>query len=345
MESNRPQIVPDIEADSKIESLVDQKVSGRKFEVVLGGGGIKGFGHIGLLKAIEEKEIGVESFTGISIGSLIATMYVNGYQPDEINEILCAELNVVISTVGLEDLNWNVRKWVTVSSALFSPYLTLWNFEKILRSLTLKYHLRPQTNLRIVASNLFSGHPVIFEGEDYDLPAALAASCAFPFVVKPVILDKAKELTNRSANVLELPGDFRQKFGRILEKPSELSDKVTKILLGRSILIDGGIHHPHPGHFCKGPAIISKLGFARQLPNESLSPAEYMCHVLELIGSSVLDNIYRDPSEHIVVPVGMPDVGILSFALPMAKCQDMVAYGYDQAEKYLAGTHQDKSVA
>ena len=81
------------------------------------------------------------------------------------------------------------------------------------------------------------------------------------------------------------------------------------------------------------------------MPNEHLSPAEYMCHVLELMGSSVLDNIYRDPSEHIVVPVGMPDVGILSFALPMAKCQAMVAYGYDQAEKYLAVEYQDKSVA
>ena len=70
-----------------------------------------------------------------------------------------------------------------------------------------------------------------------------------------------------------------------------------------------------------------------------------MCHVLELIGSSVLDNVYRDPSEHIVVPVGMPDVGILSFALPLAKCQSMVAYGYDQAQRFLPAATQGKSVA
>ena len=82
------------------------------------------------------------------------------------------------------------------------------------------------------------------------------------------------------------------------------------------------------------------------MPAEKLTPAEYMCHLLEVMGSQVLAKTYRDPTEHIVVPVGMPDVAILSFALPKAKCEEMVTYGYEQAQIYLdTAERNDKSVA
>ena len=242
----------------------------KNFEVVLGGGGIKGFGHIGLLKALEEKKIHVEHFTGISIGSIISTLYVNGMTPDQISDLLCSELNIVVKTAGLADLSWDIRSWATVSTSFLSPYSTLWNFEKILRTLVKKYDLKPKPNLRIVASNLLDRQPVIFEGTDYDLPRALAASCAFPLVIKPVVLETTFDKKTQN-KIIDLAKHF-------------------KLFNERKILIDGGIHHPHPGHFCKGPAIISKLGFATKLPAEKLVPAEYMCPMLELIGSSVLDS-------------------------------------------------------
>jgi NTE family protein len=50
----------------------------RKIALVLGGGGLKGFAHIGVLRAFEELKIEPAVFAGTSIGSLIAAAYVGG---------------------------------------------------------------------------------------------------------------------------------------------------------------------------------------------------------------------------------------------------------------------------
>ena len=55
----------------------------RKIALVLGGGGLKGFAHIGVLKAFEELKIHPALFAGTSIGSLIAAAYVGGMSVDE----------------------------------------------------------------------------------------------------------------------------------------------------------------------------------------------------------------------------------------------------------------------
>jgi NTE family protein len=49
-----------------------------KVALVLGGGGLKGFAHIGVLKAFEERGITPSVVAGTSIGSLIAAAYAGG---------------------------------------------------------------------------------------------------------------------------------------------------------------------------------------------------------------------------------------------------------------------------
>src|SRR5471030_1430896 len=51
--------------------------------LVLGGGGLKGFAHIGLLRAFEERSIKPALVAGTSIGSLIAAAYASGMSVDE----------------------------------------------------------------------------------------------------------------------------------------------------------------------------------------------------------------------------------------------------------------------
>jgi NTE family protein len=46
--------------------------------LVLGGGGLKGFAHIGVLRALEERGVRPAIFAGTSIGSLIAASYLGG---------------------------------------------------------------------------------------------------------------------------------------------------------------------------------------------------------------------------------------------------------------------------
>jgi NTE family protein len=50
----------------------------RRIALVLGGGGLKGFAHIGVLRALEERGIVPDVFTGTSIGAMIAASYLSG---------------------------------------------------------------------------------------------------------------------------------------------------------------------------------------------------------------------------------------------------------------------------
>jgi NTE family protein len=60
------------------------KDEGRKIAVVLGGGGIKGFAHIGVLKALEERGIRPALYAGTSIGAMVAAAAVGGMSPDDL---------------------------------------------------------------------------------------------------------------------------------------------------------------------------------------------------------------------------------------------------------------------
>lgn len=57
---------------------------GRKIALVLGGGGMKGFAHIGVLKALEERGIRPSVYAGTSIGAMVAAAAVGGMTPDEL---------------------------------------------------------------------------------------------------------------------------------------------------------------------------------------------------------------------------------------------------------------------
>lgn len=54
-----------------------------KIGLALAGGGVKGAGHIGVIKALQENGIEISCIGGTSIGSIVAALYVMGYSTDE----------------------------------------------------------------------------------------------------------------------------------------------------------------------------------------------------------------------------------------------------------------------
>src|SRR5688500_8322964 len=57
---------------------------GRRIALVLGGGGLKGFAHIGVLRALDERGIVPDVYAGTSIGAMIAAAYLGGASIDEL---------------------------------------------------------------------------------------------------------------------------------------------------------------------------------------------------------------------------------------------------------------------
>lgn len=54
-----------------------------KIGLSLAGGGVKGAGHIGAIKALQENNIEISQIAGTSIGSIVASLYAMGYTPEE----------------------------------------------------------------------------------------------------------------------------------------------------------------------------------------------------------------------------------------------------------------------
>lgn len=57
-----------------------------RIAIVLGGGGLKGFAHIGVLRALAERGIAPTVFAGTSIGALIAAAHIGGMSLSEMTE-------------------------------------------------------------------------------------------------------------------------------------------------------------------------------------------------------------------------------------------------------------------
>jgi NTE family protein len=56
--------------------------------IALGGGGARGYSHIGVLRRLEQKGYKVRAVAGTSAGGIIATLYAAGYTPDEMESKL-----------------------------------------------------------------------------------------------------------------------------------------------------------------------------------------------------------------------------------------------------------------
>jgi len=61
-------------------------LASQRTALVLGGGGLKGFAHIGVMRALRERGIRPERYAGTSIGALIAAARVGGVSLDEMEE-------------------------------------------------------------------------------------------------------------------------------------------------------------------------------------------------------------------------------------------------------------------
>lgn len=286
------------------------RFSGKEIEVVLGGGGVKGFSLAGFIKAILELRVRIGKVTGVSIGSLVAAFYTNGYSPEEIVEIFLEEI-IRLSPAKI------------VKSMLTPAWLGMLtggdvgfgvSIRSIVEDIVTKYELEPNENLRIIAFNLLGREPVVFEGPDMDLVTALSASCAVPLVMRPVWFGQSG----------------------LLSRASALAGSALKAT-DQGLLIDGGVHHPAPGDFSKGPAIIAKLGFASELPSRFMGPVDLWFHMLEFSCSRFLDRVFPDSKlkGHIVVPVGSKDIACLSFGTPEPECRRMVEEGYAATMRHL----------
>jgi len=152
----------------------DRNMAKKKISLVLGSGGARGYAHIGIIEALEEKGYEIVSVSGCSMGALIGGLYACGKMKEYKAWVL--ELQP-LDVAGLLDLAWD-RRGLMKGSRVFERLDELVGKTQI-ESLPVSF--------TAVASDLNRGKEVWFQ--EGDLLTAIRASIAIPSVFTPVEID------------------------------------------------------------------------------------------------------------------------------------------------------------
>lgn len=142
-----------------------------KLALALGGGAARGWSHIGVLRALDEADIGISMVAGTSIGALVGGCYLAG-KLDELEEF--ARSLTMRRIVGLLDL-------AIGGSGLFGGMRLSKRMREHLADIQIEDLDRPFT---AVATEIATGHEIwIHSGS---LATAIHASYALPGIFEPV---------------------------------------------------------------------------------------------------------------------------------------------------------------
>jgi len=143
--------------------------------LVLGGGGARGFAHVGVIRALEEAGVPVALVVGTSVGSVVGALYAS--DPD------AQRLERTTRGLGLDDFFD-----FTLAPLHSGSALGLASGERLERFMLARIGATPIERLRIpfaaVATDLETGEAVVLRSGG--VARAVRASCAIPGVFEPV---------------------------------------------------------------------------------------------------------------------------------------------------------------
>ena len=140
-----------------------------KTALVLSGGGSRGFAHLGVIKALNEKGIFPDVLAGTSAGAIVATLYADGYTPDEIMGFLNQKellkfIELIIPKTSLVKMTGIIK--------MFHKHIKAKTFEEL------------KLPIFITACNLNTGKVEYFSQGELIKP--LIASASIPVLFNPV---------------------------------------------------------------------------------------------------------------------------------------------------------------
>ena len=145
-----------------------QKIRKYKIGIAFGGGGARGFAHLGALKALEENGIVFDEVSGTSVGSIIASLYAFGLTSDDMLDIA--------KSLKVKDIKTN--------KVFFMPSSTE-GIENLIKSSIGDAHFEDMKKpLTVVAVDLKSAKEIDIKSGN--VAKAVAGSCAVPGVFEPV---------------------------------------------------------------------------------------------------------------------------------------------------------------
>lgn len=191
--------------------LLSAPLTAQKVGLVLSGGGAKGMAHIGVIRALEENQIPIDYVAGTSMGAVIGSLYVMGYSPDEMEELIRSD-DFKSWYTGTKDMNYQFYfKQNPPTPGFLSAQIAIRDSMTVIRPMVNSVVDPLQMNLafvdiyagasaacdnnfdslfvpfRAVASDVFNKNTIILDKGD--LGNVVRASMSFPFVFRPIKID------------------------------------------------------------------------------------------------------------------------------------------------------------
>ena len=150
-----------------------QVIPAPRVVLVLGGGGARGFAHLGVIQALVDHHIPIDLIVGTSIGGLVGVQYADAPAIQGLSKRMLATPEKAI-------LSYNLGHW---GSGLVSGY-RMQNY--LLKHLHARWFKDLKIPLVVVATDFISGRRVVIQSGP--IAPAVNASAAIPGVFQPVFL-------------------------------------------------------------------------------------------------------------------------------------------------------------
>jgi NTE family protein len=184
-------------------------VTAQRVGVVLSGGGAAGFAHIGVLKALEERNIPIDYITGTSAGALVGAMYASGLTVSQIEAIsLSDEFRRMANGEIERKYKYNLRReddnasmmnlsfsrdsifFKSLPTSLITPALFDFEMLRVFGVVGASRFMNFDSlyvPFRCVAADIKNKKQVVFKNGN--LNHTVRASMTFPFYVNPITIN------------------------------------------------------------------------------------------------------------------------------------------------------------
>ena len=215
----------------------------KKIGLALGGGGARGFAHIGVLRVLEEENIPIDIIVGTSSGALVGASYASGIGPDELQETIetylespefnSSAINAIEEARNREDtglahkIESYLKNKIILLQTMFKPgILSAKDFQAMIDYLIPDIRIEDtRIPFRAVATDLVSGKSVIFS--EGSLREAVMASSAVPGAIQP--LKKDDYLLSDGGIIAHVPVSATRNEG---------ADRVIAVVVSKDIYLE-----------------------------------------------------------------------------------------------------------
>jgi NTE family protein len=167
-----PESAPKSAPVAELPPRPEVKLVPPKIALALGGGGARGFAHIGVIKALEAHGIVPDIVIGTSAGSLVGALYAGGYHGFDLQRVALQIDDTVIADWSLPDRGF-------IRGEALQNFVNSAVQNRPLEKLNMPF--------ATLATDLQSGEPIVFRSGNTGM--AVRASSSVPGVFQPVTIN------------------------------------------------------------------------------------------------------------------------------------------------------------